>query len=90
MLGCSNLQGRAIIGQREEVSPAANGDAAYQQTHGSETVIATPEEEKGRQRLRPSKRRELSASICELQRGGQIETEAAAAAAEQDFNQVDC
>lgn len=84
MLGRSNLRGRAIIVQRQEVFPAANGDAGYQQTHGSETVIAPSEEEKGR----PSKRRELSASICKLPRGGQIEREAAAT--EQDFNQLDC
>lgn len=88
MLGRSNLRGRAIIVQREEVFPAANGDAGYQQTHGSETVIALSEEEKGRRRLRPSKRRELSASICKLLRGGQIEMEAAATG--QDFNQLDC
>lgn len=37
MLGRSNLRGRAIIVQREEVFPAANGDAGYQRTHGSET-----------------------------------------------------
>lgn len=88
MLGRSNLRGWAIIVQREEVFPAGNGNAGYQQTHGSETVIAPSEEEKGRRRLRPSKRRELSASICKLLQGGQIEREAVAT--EQDFNQLHC
>lgn len=47
MLGRGNLGGRAIIVQRQEVFPAANGGAGYQQTHGSETVVAPSEEEKG-------------------------------------------